>query len=97
MTKGDEMPDLDPQEVAKLRKRVEQLEAQMEFLHRRLGISQAGEAPKGEAPANELPKWKPSQMVVDLVRKGDKSSAIRIFMKETGASLKDAITYINSL
>lgn len=91
------MPDLDPQEVAKLRKRVEQLESQMEFLHRRLGISQTGDTPKGETPASELPKWKPSQMVLDLVRKGDKSAAIKIFVKETGASLKDAITYINSL
>jgi hypothetical protein len=91
------MPDLDPQEIAKLRKRVEDIESKMEFLYRRLGISQTGDAPKGEAPASELPKWKPSQMVVDLVRKGDKSTAIKVFVKETGASLKDAITFINSI
>jgi ribosomal protein L7/L12 len=91
------MPMMDPQEMEKLKARVEQLESKLEFLYRRLGIAQAGEAPKGVAPVEQLPKWKPSPMVLALVRKGDKTAAMKAFIQETGASLKDAKTFIDSL
>jgi ribosomal protein L7/L12 len=105
------MPDLDPQEIAKLRKRVEELEARMDQVFQRLGMPQPGvaakpvmqgmpakpEAPRAEPPKAEPPKWRPSPMVMALVRKGEKETAVKAFMRETGASLKDAKEFIDKL
>lgn len=76
--------------------RVERLEAQMEFLHRRLGLSQEGPH-KGSRPADGPPAWKPSEAVMDLVRRGDRIAAIKALIQETGASLKDAKEIVERL
>jgi ribosomal protein L7/L12 len=73
-------------ELEELRIRVEKLESQMVYFLRTLGIT-TQEAPKIPASAN----------VIELIRKGDKNGAIRSFREETGASLKDAKTFIESL
>lgn len=73
-------------EVEKIRSRLEKLESQMDFLMRNLGISD-GEAPVGKA----------SPRVLELARSGDTVGAIRAFREETGASLKDAKNFVESL
>jgi ribosomal protein L7/L12 len=73
-------------EIADLRARLEKLETQMGFLFRRLGISDR-EAPAGQASAQ----------VIELLRQGDKAGAMKAFMHENGASLKDAKNFIESL
>lgn len=66
-------------EIEDLKKRVERLEAQMVFLHRRMGIE-----------IEEKPRWQVSEKVMGFIRQGNNKDAIRAFMEETGASLKDA-------
>lgn len=79
------MPDRE-QELATIKARLEKIEAQLAFLFRSLGIT-AGEAPAGHA----------STAVLELATKGDKIAAIKAFREETGASLKDAKEFIESL
>lgn len=90
------MPAADSREMEQLTQRVERLESQMEFLFRRMGISQARET-AGTAPHEQLPKWKPSPAVMSLIEKGDRKGALKQFMQESGASLKDAVEYIDRL
>ncbi len=73
-------------ELEEIRIRVEKLKSQMLYLFRNLGIA-AQEAPKGQA----------SSRVMELIKIGDKNGAIRAFREETGASLKDAKLFIESL
>jgi hypothetical protein len=73
-------------EIQELRERIEKLESQMNFLKRRLGIS-----------FNEAPNWKASSKIIELIKKGDKKAAIRAFMEESGADLKDAKIFIESI
>jgi ribosomal protein L7/L12 len=73
-------------EIRELKERIEKLESRMDFLFRRLGIS-----------LKEAPDWKASSKIIELVKKGDKKAAIREFMEESGASLKDAKTFIESI
>ncbi len=73
-------------EMAAIKTRLEKIEAQLGFLFRSLGIT-AGEAPAGRASA----------AVLELVARGDKIAAIKAFREETGASLKDAKEFIESL
>lgn len=79
------MPDIN-KEIAGIKARLEKIEAQLGFLFRSLGIT-AGEAPAGKASA----------AVLELAAKGDKIAAIKAFREETGASLKDAKVFIESL
>lgn len=79
------MSDIE-KEVEQLRQRVERLESQMAFLQRSLGTT-----------SEEPPGWRASEKVIDLLRRGDKTSAIRAFREETGASLKDAKVFVESL
>ncbi len=74
------------QELEKIRARLEKLETQMSYLCRNLGIG-----------SEEVPTWNASATVVNLIRKGDKIAAIKAFIDETGANLKDAKDYIESL
>ena len=74
------------QEIAELKKRLDDLEARMSFLLRRLNI--AGE---------EIPEWRVSPVVLGLLREGDRNAATRALMDETACSLKDAKRYIESL
>jgi ribosomal protein L7/L12 len=87
---------MDHAEMERLRERVERLEAQMEFLHRRLGLSQEGPR-RGTRQADGPPAWKPSEAVMDLVRRGDRIAAIKELIRETGASLKDAKEIVDRL
>ena len=73
-------------EIAGIKARLEKIEAQLAFMFRSLGIT-TGEAPAGRASA----------AVLELAAKGDKIAAIKAFREETGASLKDAKEFIESL
>jgi ribosomal protein L7/L12 len=79
------MKNIDEELVA-VKARLEAVEAQMRFLLRRLGVTTL-----------EAPAAKASPAVVDLLNRGDKKGAVRAFMAETGASLKDAKNFIESL
>jgi len=73
-------------EIAELRVRVEKLEARMGFLMKRLGVT-----------TEEPPEWAASERVLLLVRQGDTKAAIKAYMEETGAGLKDAKTRIDAM
>jgi hypothetical protein len=73
-------------DVAELRARVAKLERKLALLEKHFGVSFADEAPGGV-----------SADVLALVRKGDKLSAIRAHIAETGASLLDAKNLIDTL
>jgi len=79
------MPDAD-HEILELKRRVAKLESQIAFLLRDLGL---------EYP--EPSTWEASPEIMDLVRRGKKIEAIRLFRQETGAGLKDAKEFIESL
>ena len=79
------MPDVD-HEILELKRRVAQLESQIAFLIRNLGL---------EYP--EPSTWEVSPRIMDLVRRRKKIEAIRLFRQETGAGLKDAKEFIESL
>jgi ribosomal protein L7/L12 len=79
------MTDID-KELNEIKARLSKLESQITFLHRSLGIE-----------SQELPKIIPSTQVINLLNKGDKVGAIRAFREETGAGLKDAKMYIESI
>jgi len=74
------------QELEEIKMRLTKLESQMDFLFRRMGIA-----------SRDVPEWSASPDILELVKKGDKNAAIRAFMDETGAGLKDAKNYIESL
>lgn len=73
-------------ELDAVRARLERIEAQLQFLFRRLGIS-----------TQDAPAAKASPAVMDRLGRGDTKGAIRAFMAETGAGLKDAKTVIEAL
>lgn len=79
------MPD-DAQRIAEMEKRLDRLESQLAYLFRRMGFQ-----------STDVPRWDASPRVLELVKKGDKTGAIRAFIEESGASLKDAKTLIESL
>ena len=74
------------QEIAEIKTRLDKLEARLGFLYRHLGIS-----------TQETPGWQAAPALLDLLRNGDKIAAIKAFREETGASLKDAKEFIESL
>jgi ribosomal protein L7/L12 len=76
----------DEQDVLEIKARLEKLEARMTFLYRSLGLT-----------SEEAPKSNASPRVIELLRQGDKTGAIRAFREETGAGLKDAKNYVESL
>jgi phage shock protein A len=73
-------------ELAEIKARLETLEAQMQFLLRRLGVT-----------TRDAPAAKASPAMLELLGRGDRRGAMRAFMEETGASLKDAKNFIESL
>lgn len=79
------MPEIN-KEIAEIKARLEKLEAKLSFLYRSLGIT-----------AQEAPGWHASPALLELVKKGDKITAIKAFREETGASLKDAKDFVESL
>jgi ribosomal protein L7/L12 len=74
------------QEIEKITIRLEKLESQMAFLQRSLGIT-----------TNEAPGWKASPEIIEMVQRGDTIAAIKAFREQTGASLKDAKNFIESI
>ncbi len=72
-------------EIERLRKRVEVLEAKVDNLMRNAGYDV-------DKPAVEA-----SSEVKELLIAGDRIAAIKVYRRETGASLKDAKEYIDSL
>ena len=73
-------------DVADLKERIEKLESQMSYLFRSLGIE-----------SGEPPSWQPSSKVLELLASGKKIDAIKAFREESGANLKDAKVFIESL
>jgi ribosomal protein L7/L12 len=83
--RGGKMAD-SHQEIEKIKMRLDKLESQMTFLHRSLGIT-----------TNEAPAWNASPEIIEMVQRGDKIEAIKAFREQTGASLKDAKNFIESI
>jgi hypothetical protein len=81
------MPDRYSEEIEGLKAKLEKIEARTEFLYKKLNIT----------PPNEALLAKPSRTVLEFMGKGDQPGAVRAFMRESGASLKDAKEYIQSL
>ena len=73
-------------DVADLRERLEKLESRVSYLFRSLGIE-----------SGPHPPWQASPKVLDLVTQGKKVEAIKAFREESGASLKDAKIFVESL
>ena len=73
-------------EIFELRQRVEKLERQVAFLMENLGVEYQDEPNQGV-----------STEIMDLVRSGRKIQAIKLFRQETGAGLKSAKEFIDSL
>jgi ribosomal protein L7/L12 len=73
----------DSAEIAALKERVDRLEVQMSSLFRSLG--------KGPDVSQ------PSSRVLDLAAGGRKIEAIKTFREETGASLREAKEFVESL
>ena len=73
-------------EIFELRQRVAKLERQIAFLLERLSLETPEEPDQGVSPE-----------IIDLVRRGKKIQAIKLFRQETGAGLRDAKEFIDSL
>ena len=73
------------QELEKIKLRLDKLESQMIFLSRRMGIDM-----------QETPKWNISEKISTLMKQGKEIEAIKEFISETGASLKDAKQFIEN-
>lgn len=77
---------IDENEVASLRQRVAKLERTVEFLLQYLHLN----AP--DAMDNPV-----SQELIDLVRRGKKIEAIKLYREQTGLGLKEAKAFIDRL
>ena len=73
-------------EIFELRQRVDKLEHQVAFLMANLGVEYQDEPNQGVSPE-----------IMDLVRRGKKMQALKLFRQETGADLKTAKEFIDSL
>ena len=73
-------------EIYLLRQQVERLERQVAFLMEKLGIEYHDESNAVASPE-----------ILKLLRKGAKLQAIKLFRQETGADLKTAKEFIESL
>jgi ribosomal protein L7/L12 len=73
-------------EIHELKRRVAKLESQVAFMLRDSGF---------DFPEPSMREVSPE--IVDLVRRGRKTEAIKLFRQETGAGLKDAKRFIESL
>ena len=73
-------------EVLELRQRVGKLERQVAFLLDHLGLEYHEEPNAGVSPE-----------ILELVRRGNKIGAIKLFREETGFGLKEAKEFVESL
>ena len=74
------------QEIIEIKKRLDKLESQLIFLSRRMGIEM-----------KETTQWAGSPKILELLKAGKNTEAIKEFVNETGASLKDAKAAIESI
>lgn len=74
------------QDLSEIYARLEKLEERVLYLMRSLGLE-----------PEEGPASKASKKVQDLVARGEIKEAIKAFRNETGASLKDSKTFVESL
>lgn len=72
-------------EIERLRKRIEILETRVDNLMRNAGFDV------------EMPFHEASDQVMELLLTGNKIGAIKAYRRETGASLKDAKEFIESI
>lgn len=73
-------------EIQKLSKRIVQLEGQVAFLYKHLGVEFVP-----EAAANDDPR------IVEQLRKGNKVEAIKLYREIFSAGTQDAIAAINEM
>jgi len=73
-------------EIFELRQQIRKLERQVVFLLEHLGLEHREEANAGVSPE-----------VLDLVRKGKKMGAIKLYREEMGCGLKAAKEFIDSI
>jgi len=73
-------------EIQKLSKRIIQLEGQVAFLYRHLGVEFVPEAAITDDPR-----------IVDALKKGNKVDAIRLYREINSAGAQDAIAAVNEM
>lgn len=73
-------------EIFALRQRVARLERQVAFLFKKFRVEYSDE------PASDI-----SPELLDLVRRGRKIQAIKLYRQETGVGLRDAQDFVDSL
>ena len=73
-------------EIFELRQRVAKLERQVAFLLQSSGLRYVDEAPSGVSPE-----------ILDLVQRGRKIQAIKLYRQETGVGLREAKEFIEAL
>ncbi|MBN1584115.1 MAG: ribosomal protein L7/L12 [Anaerolineae bacterium] len=73
-------------EIFALKQRVAKLERQVTFLLRSSGLRYVDEPPSGVSPE-----------ILDLVQRGQKIRAIKLYREETGVGLREAKDFIDSL
>jgi len=73
-------------EIFELRKRIVKLENQMAFILQQKGLNYREEQNMGVSPE-----------IINLMRQGKKIKAIKLYRQETGAGLKQAKEFVDSL
>jgi ribosomal protein L7/L12 len=73
-------------ECVALRRRVEKLERLVARLMEEMGLERDEELDPGSSPE-----------IVDLIRRGEKLKAIKLYRERTGAGLKEAKEFVESL
>ena len=73
-------------EIFDLRQRVAKLERQVAFLIQSSGLRYVDEPPSGVSPE-----------IMDLVQRGQKIQAIKLYRQETGVGLREAKEFIDAL
>jgi large subunit ribosomal protein L7/L12 len=73
-------------EYTALRRRVEKLEWLVARLMDKVGLESDEELDPGSSPE-----------IVDLIRRGEKQEAIKLYREKTGAGLKEAKEFVESL
>jgi ribosomal protein L7/L12 len=73
-------------DILELRQRVARLEGKIAFLLEKLNLAYREEPNQGVSPD-----------IIDLVKRGRKIQAIKLYRQETGAGLKQAKDFIDSL
>lgn len=81
---------MDDQPLAELKARIADLERKVDWLYRHSGYGSA-------YPLEPIPDGGVSQQILDLVRRGRKIEAIKVYREQTGVGLKEAKDVIDRL